>query len=159
MFTEHVDKELSPYCNGELADTESRRVAAHLMVCERCRRDYDQVRLGVRLAEQLPILNAPAEMWGDIEALLDAGANKPAAKAKRAWLFTAQPLRWATAALLLLITCVAGFIIYYRSIPNPPRGITTGPPVACQSWPVTSLDGAPSIDGRRITKTGCFETG
>src|SRR5689334_14038427 len=102
MFTEHVDKEFSAYCNGELADTESRRVAAHLLACERCRRGYDQIRLGVRLAEQLPILNAPAEMWGDIEALLDAQASEPAgrraAKAKRGWLFTGQPLRWATAA-------------------------------------------------------------
>jgi hypothetical protein len=159
MFTEHIDKDLSPYCNGELSETESRRVAAHLLACERCRRSYDQVRLGVRLAEQLPTLSAPAEMWSEIEALLDAESRKPAAQTKRdGWSFTGQPLRWATAALLLLITCVVGFIIYYRSVPNQPPNIFT-PPVACQAWPVTSLDGTPSIDGRRITKTGCLETG
>src|SRR5690242_6408669 len=107
MFTEHVEKELSPYCNGELADTESRRVAAHLLACERCRRGYDQIRLGVRLAEQLPMLSAPAEMWDDIEALLDAESRKPSAKKERGgWSFTGQPLGWATAALLLLITGV-----------------------------------------------------
>ena len=159
MFTEHVDKELSAYCNGELADTRSRHVAAHLLTCERCRKAYDQVRLGVRLAEQLPILNAPAEMWSDIEALLDAGSRKPAAKAQRGgWLLAGQPLRWATAALLLLIFCAGSFIIY-RATRTPSAPPDLNIPTACMAWPVTSLAGTPSIDGRRITKTGCFETG
>src|SRR5689334_9901442 len=149
MFTEHVDKELSPYCNGELEDAESRRVAAHLLACERCRRGYDQIRLGVRLAEQLPMLSAPAEMWSDIEASLDAQASKPAAKAERAGWFTGQPLRWATAALLLLIFGAGGFIIYRMTkVSDHLEGVTPGPPVietptACQAWPVTSLAGTP----------------
>src|ERR1700742_2620712 len=60
MFSEHVIKKLSAYCNGELADTESRRVAAHLLKCHRCRKEYDAIHLGVRLAEQLPQGSAPA---------------------------------------------------------------------------------------------------
>ena len=101
MFTEHVIKKLSAYCNGELAGDESRRIAAHLLKCERCHKAYDRIRLGVRLAEQLPQMSAPAEMWSDIEALLDAEARKPASKAKTGgWLVNWRALQWATAAAL-----------------------------------------------------------
>src|SRR6185295_14259005 len=78
MFNKHAAKQLSAYCHGELSDQESRRVAEHLLKCERCRKQYDEIKLGVRLAEQLPQVLAPAEMWGEIEALLDAAPRKPA---------------------------------------------------------------------------------
>jgi hypothetical protein len=161
MFTEHVDKELSAYCNGELEDAASRRVAAHLLACERCRRGYDRIRLGVRLAERLPMMNAPAGMWNDIEALLDSGASEPAAKARRGGWFTAQPWRWATAALLLLVCGAGGFMIFRasRATPALPASPGSTTEVACMAWPVTSLAGTPSIDGRRIKEVGCFETG
>ena len=164
MFTEHVDKKLSAYCHGELTGAESRRVAEHLLKCERCRGAHDQIRFGVRLAEQLQTLSAPAEMWADIEAQLDASPRKPEMRAARGGRFINwRPLQWTVAAALLLIACVGGFIIYrtYRTAKvgggNP--AITTGPPPVCAAWPVTSLTGTPSIDGRHITKTGCFELG
>ena len=159
MFTEHVDKKLSAYCNGELPDAESRRVAGHLLKCGRCRDAYDRVRFGARLAEQLPNLSAPAEMWGDIEALLDAQSRKPATKAARGgWLVNRRPLQWAAAAALLLVIGIGGFIIYQKTrTPYGPHDINL--PVACMAWPVTSLTGTPSIDGRRIKDIGCFEAG
>jgi hypothetical protein len=154
MFTEHVIKKLSAYCNGELAEAESRRVAEHLLKCERCHKAYDGIRLGVRLAEQLPTLSAPAEMWGDIEAMLDAAPRKPASKAKTGggW-FNWSGLRWATAAALLLIVC-AGSVIVYRRMTVQPQ-----PPPPCMAWPVTSLAGVPRIDGHRMMNSGCFEAG
>src|SRR5436309_715730 len=83
MFTEHVVKKLSAYCNGELRDDESRRVAAHLLKCERCNKAYERIRLGVGFAEQLSAVSAPADMWSDIEALLDAQTRQPAVKPAR----------------------------------------------------------------------------
>src|SRR5258708_14392476 len=68
----HVVKKLSAYCNGELTEAQARRVAEHLLKCQRCRREYDLVHFGVRLAEQLPDIAAPGQLWGEIEALLDA---------------------------------------------------------------------------------------
>jgi Putative zinc-finger/FecR protein len=154
MFSEHVIKKLSAYCNGELAGDESRRVAAHLLKCERCHKTCEQVRLGVRLAEQLPPLSAPADMWGDIEARLDAGAHKSAAKERTGGgMFNGRALQWATAAALLLIVCAGGVVIYRRLAVQPQL------PPPCMAWPVTSLAGAPRIDGHRITGTGCFEAG
>ena len=155
MFTEHVIKKLSAYCNGELAGDESRRIAAHLLKCERCHKAYDRIHLGVRLAEQLPQVSAPAEMWSDIEALLDAEARKPVSEAKPGgWLVNWRALQWATAAALLLIVCAGGVIVYRRMMLQPAT-----PPPPCMAWPVTSLAGTPRIDGHRIAATGCFEAG
>jgi len=161
MFTEHVDKQLSAYCHGELTDAESRRVAEHLLRCERCRDAHDQIRFGVRLAEQLPTLSAPAEMWADIEAQLGSQRRKPEMKATRGgWFINWRPLQWTLAAALLLVACVGGFIIYRTArVGDGNLTITTEPPPVCAAWPVTSLTGTPSIDGRHITKTGCFEMG
>src|SRR6185295_15526856 len=77
MFTKHVIKQLSAYCNGELSAEESRSLREHLLTCERCRREHDEVKLGVQLAQQLPLAQAPADMWEEIEMLLDAQAPKP----------------------------------------------------------------------------------
>lgn len=157
MFSEHVIKKLSAYCNGELADMESRRVAAHLLKCQRCRKEYDAIHLGVRLAEQLPSVSAPAEMWSEIEALLDAQAGRPATPAKiGGWGFNRRSFQWATAAALVLIVC-ATVVVYRRTRPYPV--LPSEPPPPCMAWPVTNLAGEPSIDGHRMAGSGCFAAG
>src|SRR5215208_1349204 len=80
MFGKHVSRELSAYCHDELAEEESRRVAEHLMGCSRCRCEFDEIKAGVRLAEQLPSAEAPAELWAEIQRALD---GRPAAAASR----------------------------------------------------------------------------
>src|SRR5438128_8372285 len=76
MFTRHVTKQLSAYCNGELPTEQSRRVREHLLACERCRKQQDEIKLGVQLAGQLPMVLAPAEMWSEIETLLEERSRK-----------------------------------------------------------------------------------
>jgi FecR protein len=156
MFTEHVIKELSAYCNGEMAGPQSRRVAEHLLKCNRCHKEYEGIRLGVRLAEQLPILSAPAEMWSDIEALLDAAprSSVPGANAG-GWWSNWKSLEWAAVAALVLIACAGGLLIYRAS--HTPSSTDGLPP--CMAWPVTNLAGTPRIDGHRITSIGCLEAG
>ena len=68
MFSQHFSRNLSAYCHGELSEAESRRVAEHLIGCQRCRRDFEEIKLGIKLAEQLPRANAPASLWNEIEA-------------------------------------------------------------------------------------------
>ena len=77
MFTKHVIKQLSAYCNGELSTEQSQYVREHLLACERCRHDYDDVKIGVQLAQQLPVAQAPADMWSGIEQLLDKQLRRP----------------------------------------------------------------------------------
>lgn len=68
MFSQHVSRHLSAYCHGELAEAESRQVAEHLIGCGRCRREFEEVKLGVKFAEQLPRVSAPSSLWSEIEA-------------------------------------------------------------------------------------------
>ncbi|MBI3650298.1 MAG: FecR domain-containing protein [Acidobacteria bacterium] len=80
-FKQHLTASLSAYCNGELSRADSQAVAEHLLACQRCRNEYDEIKLGVQLATHLPQLSAPASLWSDIENLLDAPTQQtPATK-------------------------------------------------------------------------------
>ena len=70
MFTKHVKKHLSAYAHGELTTEEAERVAGHLRACANCRAEFDQIKLGVRLAECLPSVSAPERLWEGIESAL-----------------------------------------------------------------------------------------
>ena len=56
MFGKHVSKLASAYCHDELLPEESRRVAEHLIGCNRCRAEFEEIKLGVKFAEQLLFL-------------------------------------------------------------------------------------------------------
>jgi ferric-dicitrate binding protein FerR (iron transport regulator) len=119
MFSQHVGKNLSAYCHGELADEESRRVAEHLIGCPRCRREFEQIKLGVRFAEQLPRASAPASLWGEIEAAL-AERSRPANPRAE----TPRPTpafgwrRAAAACALLLLALIVGLVWYSARRPD-----------------------------------------
>src|SRR6266513_2835213 len=67
MFTNHVSKQLSAYWNGELTSGDTRPIAEHLMGCTRCRAEFEEIKLGARLAKQLPLIAAPDSIWPGIE--------------------------------------------------------------------------------------------
>ena len=71
MFRKHVGKELSAYCNTELSPEEMRRVREHLLGCQHCRREYEEIKLGVDFAQQLPLVPAPESLWNELETLLN----------------------------------------------------------------------------------------
>ena len=69
MFGKHVSKLASAYCHDELSPEESRRVAEHLIGCNRCRAEFEEIKLGVKFAEQLPAVSAPP-MFGSGTSLI-----------------------------------------------------------------------------------------
>jgi hypothetical protein len=142
MFSKHVTAQLSAYCHGELTEAESRRVAEHLRACGRCRKEHEEIQLGVHLARQLPRAQAPAELWGEITAAL---APQPSNTHRRPWLafIFGWPQFAAASALILLLGC--GAIWYYLS--------------ESPSWEVVSLRGAPQVGGERIPETGSISVG
>jgi len=71
MFSRHVTKNLSAYCHGELALEESRKIAEHLIACRNCRGEFEQIKLGVRFAENIPRVPAPDTLWPELEAQLE----------------------------------------------------------------------------------------
>ena len=125
MFNKHVLKKLSAYCHGELPAEESSRVAEHLLACERCRSEYDDIKLGVQLAKQLPIVDAPAELWSEIDALLDAKSRPTAVQRKpaRSWFGLPAFAFAATCALVLIVGVVtAVWVLNYG-----PKVLNYGP--------------------------------
>jgi hypothetical protein len=156
MFHRHVTKKLSAYCQGELDAAEHARVNDHLSRCARCRAEREDIELGIQLAKRLPQVSAPASLWSDIEAALDARSNagqvKPAAQRSG---FGGAGFGWpalsAAAAALVVIAAVA--LVWYLK-----RG---GPEVDSSkpAWQVAALSGDPKVDSRAIKKAGRLAVG
>lgn len=137
MFSHHVSKELSEYCNGELTPAESNRVAEHLVACQRCRAEFETVKLGVTLAQQLPLLTAPGDLWTEI------------------WSTKSTQIRtgsrgyfpgFAVAAACVVLVMLVGGIWLYRRESRP-------------FWEVARIDGNPRIGKETITKNGRLVVG
>ena len=118
MFKGHVTKQLSAYCNGELADEQMENVHAHLLVCSRCQKEYEEINFGVNLASQLPLASAPQELWGEIESILDERSRKPLVEQRAPKFgFTFSWYRVAAVTAMLLITVTVGLFVYMQ-LPN-----------------------------------------
>ena len=143
MFSQHVAKDLSAYCNGETAGEQSRQIAEHLIACNRCREQFEEIKLGVKLAERLPQLSAPDSLWHDVQSQLDA-AGAPAIEGPRPFheprfIFRRQNFA-AVAAVLLLVVGVSAWWFY--SLESRPF------------WEVVRLDGSPRIGSAAINEKG-----
>src|SRR5215510_4750189 len=142
MFSDHVTKQLSPYCNDELSTEESSRVAEHLIACHRCRAEFEEISLGVQLAKHLPMLSAPENLWRGIEAASNQG-SAPARSSFRQSIWLPR-LELAAAALVLMIT-VAGLWFYDRQ--------------SRPYWQVALLAGAPRVGRTSISQRGKLAQG
>ena len=156
MFHRHVTKKLSAYCQGELDAAEHARVTDHLSRCARCRAEREEIELGIQLAKRLPLVSAPASLWSDIEAALDARSTAKQVEpvAQRSG-FGGAGFGWpalpAAAAALVVIAAVA--LVWYLK-----RG---GPEVDSSkpAWQVAALEGDPKVDSRVINKEGRLAVG
>ncbi len=148
MVSQHVAKDLSAYCHGEIAGEHSRRIAEHLIACNRCRERFEEIKLGVKLAEQLPRLSAPESLWRDLQVQLDSAgalAQGPRSFVSKQKL-TIRSWRLApVAALLLLFTGLGVFYFYPRS--------------SQPSWEVIRLNGSPRIASLPIDERGRLALG
>ena len=145
MFSKHVTKDISAYCHGELSPEESRQFAEHIISCAQCRREFEEIKLGIKLAEQLPQLSAPDSLWRDLEPYL--GKNLAARRVSRAG--SSWQLRYAAVAAALVAVAAIG--IWYFS--------GTGSKRSKAAWQVQRLDGAPRIGSKRIGQEGQLGVG
>lgn len=136
----HVESLLSAYCHGELEPGSSRRVAEHLLGCERCRASYEAVRLGMRALERLPAVTAPDGLWEQIESALGAA---PATPARPRW----RRFAAGVAAAASLAVAVGAAATWYASRPAGP------------SWHVIALEGGPLVASGRIGESGTIAEG
>jgi hypothetical protein len=144
MFLRHVTKDISAYCHGELSSEESKQFAEHLIACAKCRTKFEEVKLGIKLAEQLPRLSAPDHLWSELEPLL-AKQTTSAARPSVFWMWQSK----VAAAAVLLLVASAGFFWIYKSSRTPQK----------PSWLVRRLDGAPKIGSEQISNNGRLAIG
>ena len=161
MFGKHVTKQLSAYAHGELAAAEAERVAAHLGGCAACRAEFTEVKFGIRLAESLPTVSAPAALWDAIETALvrheaagrsgatagsGATVNRgaPPSSPARRFSFAGRPA-FVAASVACLALCAWAAWAYLR----PGRA----------AWEVSRLAGAPVIESGRILEKGRLGVG
>ncbi|HKF54419.1 MAG TPA: zf-HC2 domain-containing protein, partial [Blastocatellia bacterium] len=161
MFRKHVKRDLSAYCNGELAENESRRISEHLLACQSCRREHEQISQGVRLAGELRKQSAPDEIWNGIEELIEGnivgqdstrhGLAQDAARVnRRRWARRGGAasgwLRAAAAAASFMVIIGAGVLIYMKQRPR-------------AAWAIEVVDGEPRVGSRPVGKDGKLYVG
>lgn len=110
MFTRHVDRSLTRYCDGELSVIEKQRVDTHLATCGRCRTALEEIQFSAQLVRQLTVVTAPPSVWRNIDAALAGPERTSRAR------FT---LQWASACALI-VAIVAGTYWWTRDTPAGP---------------------------------------
>ena len=143
MFSRHVIKDISAYCQGELSAEASRQFAEHIISCAKCRRAFEEIKLGIRFAEQLPRVAAPETLWAGIEASLGSvsARENSTVVVKRHW----QGRVAVAAAVLLVVGGLGVWWFWGRGFKND---------LQRASWEVQRLDGAPRIGAKRIASRG-----
>jgi hypothetical protein len=160
MFSKHVTKDISAYCHGELSNDESKEFAEHIISCARCRTKFEEVKLGIKLAEQLPKLSAPEHVWREIEDVLDGKSGVPTEAVTSHRISGRRPIFAFGAAAAAMLVVLGGFALYYSNLPSPT--LPAGPQVSLTvkpSWRVNRLDGAPRIGNQRINDDGELKIG
>jgi len=146
MLSKHVYKQLSAYCHGELSSEEAQRVAEHLRGCERCRKEHEEIKLGIFFAQQLTRLPAPASLWDEIETALNQQPTPASWRLKfpRLAFAFAWP-RLATAVAVLLVLSV-GSVWFYLRLSRP-------------AWDVEMIEGYAQVGSQRIGENGKLAVG
>ena len=143
MLSRHVTKDISAYCHGELSSDESKQFAEHIISCLKCRTKFEEIKLGIKLAEQLPLLKAPDHLWTELGPQITQ--INPVTNRGWSW-----QLKAATAAVLLLVSSLGAWWFYSRG-----RKEVTGK----SYWQVTRLDGTPMIGKEAISNNGQLAVG
>ncbi len=115
MFRRHMGKYLSAFAQGELSPAQAGRVAKHLLICSRCRSALDEVKWGIALAKQLPLLSAPPALANSVGELWNSGVlGERLAPTRRArW----SGWQWAQLTVGCVAIVLAALIWYQRLRP------------------------------------------
>jgi hypothetical protein len=148
MFSKHVTKELSAYCHGEVTSERSRHIAEHLIGCNRCRAQFEEIKIGVKLAERLPQHSAPDSLWLDLQTRIATETNRYAVDANKSSAFSFKFWQPAFAGALVALLLVAGFAVLRIYLQESRR-----------FWQVARLDGAPTIGSSRMAEKGRLAVG
>jgi len=94
----HPDELLSAHLDGELGEVERRRVASHLVECERCRTEISDLARARAAVRALPLLELPTE----VAHLVGIAEVKPLRRRPTTWVGAA-----AAAAAAVFVAAAA----------------------------------------------------
>jgi len=149
MFSNHVPSDASAYCHGELSVDDARKFAEHILVCSKCRNEFEQIKFGVLLAAQLPAEKAPDYIWSRLETQLERRHIQDSNQLPRRGTFPSRLQIVAIAATLLIFSVVTS--IWYR---QSKIGV-----IKQSFWQVTNLDGVPKIASKGFGNNGRLGVG
>jgi len=156
MFWNHVSKKLSAHLHGELPQDEARLVSEHLLGCQQCRAEYEEIKFGAQIMAQLAREQAPESLWNELELAIESRKTthrrdaRSAEAMQRKTLLAVPSLAVAMGLAMLLFGFAS--VWFYRQIPRPE--ISSGP-----SWEVTRLEGRPAIGKQKIDEKGQLSVG
>jgi hypothetical protein len=153
MFGKHVSSLTSAYYHDELSPAESRRVAEHLISCQRCRSEFDEVKFGARLAAQLPLIEAPDTLWRGIEIALDRDDRPESVHSRPRFTNLFMRPGFVVPAVALMVL-VIGVTVFWRG-PKP----EVAPAPLGSSWDVARLNGVPRIGSAEVNDQGKLGVG
>src|SRR5688572_28297390 len=105
----HYKKEISAYLNHELPKERRQAIAEHLLQCEGCRKEHDEIKFGADLASHLKRADAPLGTWNKIEKALDKKGKTQVALFPQFSFFDSRA--FVAAALLIGVGLIAA--IYF----------------------------------------------
>jgi len=150
----HVSEKLSAYCNDELTVEERRDVELHIESCGRCRREFEEIKLGVEFAQMLPQSDAPLDTWQQIEKRLgEKDSFTPSLPHSFFSVLPFSPAVLATCAVVLAVGLGVLIFVLRRDNPQPEHKTTT------PSFEVDCLAGAPKAGQEIITSKGRLSVG
>ena len=138
----HVTEKLSAYLNQELPKDERHRIAEHLLRCEGCRAEHDEIKFGAALASALRRADAPDSVWNEIENALD-GERRLKIAAVPYFSFSSLRGLLVTAAILLIFFGLTT-VIYLGFFRNNSPEIVQNAPTPVQNANVETTQTAPT---------------
>jgi FecR protein/Putative zinc-finger len=103
----HYIEQLSAHLHHELPKEERQLIAEHLLQCEDCRREHDEIKLGVSFASNLPQAEAPNSVWNGIKSELDGKRTPQLSQIPQFSFFTAKGFVAFATALIVTFGLVA----------------------------------------------------
>ena len=132
MFTSHISRQLAAHIDGELAPRKAQQAELHIGQCARCRAEYEQVRFGMAVLDDLPLVEAPESTWAPIDAALQGSRSRKTPPAGQ-W-------RVAFAATVVLVLIGAAYWLVTRQ--------------SGMRWEVVRIEGSPAVGAKHIRGAG-----
>lgn len=122
---EHITEKLSAYLNHELPPPERQAIAEHLLNCQNCRSEHDEIKFGAALAGNLRRSDAPENLLNEIKTALDERKQSRFSFVPN---FAFSGGRSLATAMILLVGLASAFYFGFRRT-DTPEIVKIEPPV------------------------------